>query len=180
MKALFFIMPLLIANACKTQDAKTISTNDTQVEMTQNNDNSCPDEGTCTVEVMENKTIEIMKDGLGDLYPEVKNGNNIVVQYTYSKQGPDGTVDGNYSETVHFEIPASTTNLSKEGTSLQDVKLLYGKQCYCKGEAGYYRISEGKLSLEKSNRQIAFDLQFNVGKTSQVVSHISENVKMEK
>ncbi len=178
MKALYFIMPLLIANACKTQDTKTISTNDTNMEVTENNHNSCPDGGTCTIEILEDKTLEIKEDGIGALYPEIKNGDNIVVQYTYSKQGPDGTVDGNYSETIHFEIPSSATNLGKQGASLQDVKLLYGKQCYCKGEAGYYKVSDGKLSLEKNNRQITFDLQFQVGKTSQVVTHISENARI--
>ena len=87
-------------------------------------------------------------------------GNNTVVEYTYLKEGPEGTADSNYSETIHFEIPASVESLSKVNASLGDVKLLYGKHCFCKGEAGYYPISNGELSVSANNKTLAFNLNF--------------------
>src|SRR5690606_35065738 len=156
---------------------KTISSENTSMEQVEKT-TGCPDEGTCTVVVHKNKKLAIKQDGIGSTYPEITDGENMVVEYTYLKKGPEGTADGNYSETIHFEIPAATTTLTKENASLQDVKLLYGKHCFCRGEAGYYTISNGKLLVEKSTQGIKFDLKFKVEKTSQVVTHISEVVKL--
>ena len=56
--------------------------------------------------------------------------------------------------------------------------MLYGKHCFCKGEAGYYPLTDGNLVVNRNSETITFNLQFNVGKTSQVVSHIVETVKL--
>lgn len=138
----------------------------------------CPDEGDCTVKIHKNMNLIIKEDGTGAIYPEMVAGKNTVVEYTYLKEGPEGTADGNYSETIHFEIPASVESLSKVNASLGDVKLLYGKHCFCKGEAGYYPISNGELSVSANNKTLAFNLNFKVEKTSQVISNISEKVKL--
>ncbi len=177
MKALIFLIPLFVANACKTQTGTVISSENTKMEQVENKV-GCPEEGACTVAVHKNKNLIIKEDGTGALYPEMVAGENMVVVYTYSKEGPEGTVDGDYSETVHFEVPATTKNLSKENASLSEVKLLYGKQCFCRGEAGFYLITNGKLLVEKTDQALVFDLKFNVEKTSQVVSHITETVKL--
>lgn len=178
MKALIFLIPLFVVNACKTQTGTVISSENTKMEQVENKVTGCPEEGACTVAVHKNKNLVIKEDGTGALYPEMVAGENMVVVYTYSKEGPEGTVDGNYSETIHFEIPATVENLSKENASLGDVKLLYGKQCFCRGEAGFYPITNGKLLVEITNQAVVFDLKFKVEKTSQVVSHISETVKL--
>lgn len=177
MKALIFLIPLFVVNACKTQTGTVISSENTNMEQVENKV-GCPAEGACTVAVHKNKNLVIKEDGTGALYPEMVAGENMVVVYTYSKEGPEGTVDGDYSETVHFEVHATTKNLSKENASLSDVKLLYGKQCFCRGEAGFYLITNGKLLVEKTDQALVFDLKFKVEKTSQVVSHISETVKL--
>ncbi|SRX54239.1 hypothetical protein [Aequorivita sp. CIP111184] len=178
MKALLFLIPLFFVNACKTQTGTVISSENTKMEQVENGDTGCPKEGTCSVVVHKNKHLVIKEDGTGALYPEMVAGENMVVEYTYSKEGPEGTADGNYSETIHFEIPATTENLSKENAKLAEVNLLYGKQCFCRGEAGFYPITNGKLLVEKSNTALMFDLKFKVEKTSQVVSHITETVKL--
>ncbi|CAM3310968.1 hypothetical protein [Aequorivita lipolytica] len=178
MKALYFLIPLFFVNACKTQTGTVISSENTKMEQVENKVTGCPEEGTCSVMVHKNKRLVIKEDGTGATYPEMAAGENMVVVYTYSKEGPEGTVDGDYSETIHFEIPTATTTLRKVDASLTDVNLLYGKHCFCKGEAGYYPVTNGKLLVEKSSQGITFDLKFKVEKTSQVVTHISEMVKM--
>lgn len=165
-------------NACKTQTGTVISSENTSMEQVENKVTGCPEEGTCSVVVNKNKHLVIKEDGTGAVYPEMVAGENMVVVYTYSKEGPEGTADGNYSETIHFEIPAGVENLSKEGAMLSEVNLLYGKQCFCRGEAGFYPINTGKLMVEKTNEALVFDLKFTVGKTSQVISHITETVKL--
>lgn len=178
MKALYFLIPLFMVNACKTQTETVISSENTNMSQLENNVAGCPEEGTCTVVLHKNKSFVIKEDGTGAMYPEMMASENMVVEYTYLKKGPEGTADGSYSETIHFEIPAATNSLSKENTSLSDVKLLYGKHCFCKGEAGYYPITDGKLVVKKSDQSVAFDLKFKIGRTSQVVSHIKETVKL--
>ena len=167
-----------MANACKTQTGPVISSENTSMEQVENKITGCPEEGTCTVVVHKDKKLTVKQDGIGATYPEITDGNNIVVEYTYLKEGPSGTADGNYSETIHFEIPSNMENLSKENASLGDVKLLYGKHCFCRGEAGYYPVTHGKLLLEKTDRNLVFDLTFKVDKTMQVISHITETVKL--
>ncbi|SRX73467.1 hypothetical protein [Aequorivita antarctica] len=178
MKALYFLIPLFMVNACKTQTGAVTSSENTTIEHMENKPTGCPEEGTCNVVVHKNKSLSIQEDGTGALYPQIIEGTSTVVEYTYLKEGPPGTADGNYSETIHFEIPAATTTLRKENASLNDVKLLYGKHCFCRGEAGYYPITDGKLLIEKSGQGIVFDLKFKVNKTSQVVTHISETMKL--
>ncbi|QQX77217.1 MULTISPECIES: hypothetical protein [Aequorivita] len=177
MKAFYFLIPLVMVNACKTQ-TETVTTTEKNTMEQVDTKNNCPEEGTCSVVLHKNKTLIVKEDGTGAVYPEMVDGQNIVVVYTYIKKGPEGTVDGDYSETIHFEIPATAENMSIINQNLSDVKLLYGKHCYCKGEAGYYPINDGKLLVEKNNRDLMFELNFKVGKTSQVVSRITETVKL--
>lgn len=177
MKAFYFLIPLLIVNACKTQTGTPISSENTNMEQVENKTMGCPDEGTCSVVVHKNKKLTIKEDGIGSTYPEIVDGTNIVVEYTYLKKGPAGTADGDYSETIHFEIPSNTNNLSKENTNLTDVKLLFGRHCFCR-DGGYFPITDGKLLVEKTNQAIMFDLKFNTDKTTQVISHITETARL--
>ncbi len=177
MKALYLLIPFFIVNACKTQTDTVTSSDNTTMEQTDKNSSGCPEEGTCTVIVYKNKTLIVKDDGTGASYPELAEGNNIVVEYTYHKAGPEGTADADYSETIHFEIPSNTNNLSKENASLRDVNLLYGRHCFCR-DGGYFPVTNGKLLVEKTAQGIMFDLKFNMGTTTQVISHIRETAKL--
>ncbi len=180
MKAFFLILPLLMVNACNTTKTTQVSSSEeNETELMENSKASCPEDGVCTLEVQRNKQIVLKKDEATAMYyPEIKDGDNMVVIYTFSKKGPEGTVDGNYSETIHFEISPNTNELTKKGKGLQDVKLLYGKQCYCKGEAGFYKVENGKLHVLKNNNKLEFNLQFAINKTSHKLSNISRTVQL--
>ena len=178
MRIFYLLIPILMFNACKTQ-TETVGTSQ-QTKMTQLKDKTiCPDEGTCSVIVYQNSTLTINEDTTGALYPQIEEGDNLVVEYTYLKEGPAGTADGSYSETIHFEIPSNVRSLRKENASLAEVGLLYGKHCFCPGEAGYYPITKGKLSVENTGESITFDVSFDQEKTSQKISRISETVSIE-
>lgn len=177
MKVFYFLIPLFMINACKTQTGTGISSENKTMEQIQNKKSDCPDEGTCSVVVHKNKKMTVKDDGTGMLYPDLEDGSSTVIEYIYLKEGPEGTADGNYSETIHFEIPAGTNNLSKENASLSDVNLLYGRHCFCR-DGGYFLITDGKLLVEKTAEGIMFDLKFNTGKPTQVISHITETAKL--
>lgn len=165
-------------NACKTQTGNVISSENTTMEQIEGKTSTgCPEDGECSVVVHKNVTLKLKGDGTGAMYPEFEDGNNIIVEYTYHKPGPENTADADYSETIHFEIPAGVDHISKENASLSDVKLLYGRHCFCR-DGGYFPVTEGKLLIEKTPEGIVFDLKFSTGNSNQVISHITETVKM--
>ncbi|WP_347373216.1 hypothetical protein [Aequorivita sp. Q41] len=177
MKALFILVSLCMVNACKTQTDTVITTNNTNMEQIKNKTTGCPEEGTCSVAAHKNQRLAIKDDGTGALYPEMTTGNNIIVAFTYAVKGPEGTADGDYSETIHFEIPSDTQRLSKENAALADVNLLFGRHCFCR-DGGYFPVTDGKLMVEKTDTLITFDLQFRTDKTSQTISHIRNTVTL--
>lgn len=73
MKALIFLIPLFVVNACKTQTGTVISSENTNMEQVENKV-GCPEEGACTVAVHKNKNLVIKEDGTGALYPEMVAG----------------------------------------------------------------------------------------------------------
>ena len=178
MKAIYFLAILFIAGACKTPGERIVISNNTNMEKVNEKDANCPEDGTCKVVVHEKSKLEVSDDGTGALYPQIQPGDNMVIEYTYYREAPEGIADGNYSETIHFEIPANTSTISKSNKELQDVKLLFGKHAFAP-DAGYYIIENGKLLLERIGDNLAFDLKFsNANRSSQLISHITETVRV--
>lgn len=166
-----------MVNACKTQTGTVISSEKKTMKQVKNTSNGCPEDGTCEVKIHKNKKLEIIDEGEGRMYSEIVDGENLVIEYTYLKPGPEGTADGNYFETIQFEVPANIKNLVKENAALAEVKLIFGKHGY--RNSGYYPVTDGKLSVQKTGNSISFSLNFKINQTSQVVSHIRETVKIE-
>ncbi len=178
MKAIYFLAILFMAGACKTSGEKVVISNTKNMEQVNKKDANCPEEGNCTVVVHEKSKLVVADDGTGALYPQIQPGENMVVEYTYYREAPEGIADGNYSETIHFEIPANASHISKSNKELQEVKLLFGKHAFAP-DAGYYQIENGKLLLEKTGHNLVFDLKFsNQDRSSQLISHITETVRI--
>lgn len=177
MKALFFLISIFLAISCKTQTAPTVSSDKGFARQIQNPESKCPEGGTCSVEVFENKTLAVLRDDAGVLYPSLGDGENTVVVYTFL-QNPEGTVDGDYSETLHFEIPASSRLVELENETLEKANVLFGKHCNCPGEAGYYKIVDGSLFMEQTENAVQFELFFKTDATSHKVSRVTETVQL--
>ena len=128
--------------------------------------------------IFNNSTLIIKEDNIGHLYPIVESGNNIVVEYKYQEDGQDGTVDGDYSETLHFEISKNTKELYLKDDQLTGVKLLFGKHCFCRGEAGYYFINKGKFKVVKSDKEIYFDIDFSMEEPYSKLIRVSKYLKL--
>lgn len=133
-------------------------------------------DGYYTTELQENKQLSIKKEeATGYLYPDITEGNNLVILFNYNKKAPEGIADGNHSETIHFEIPKEFNSLHKKDKELTDVKLLYGKHCFCE-DAGYYKVLNGELSVIKQNSKISFELSFELDGIESEIYHIKESV----
>lgn len=140
------IFLIFMMNNCKSVDSNSVSklTNNEKMNLQEQN---CPDNGTCKVEIMKNKSLRLLKDGIGKMYPKVVDGDNIVIQYTFTKGNPNNYQDGHDSETLHIEINANTLNELVDN-DLQQVNLLYGKHCFCKDIVGYYPIKKGQFLMQ--------------------------------
>lgn len=176
MKIFYFLIPLFLVNACKTQSGNVISSETNNMEKFEKSASDCPKGATCTVVIHKNKQLNIVDDGSGSFYPEIIDGKNLVVEYTFLKAGPDGTADGNYFENISFEIPAQAENLVKENSALSDVKMVFSKHGNRLG--AYYKVTQGKLLFSKAGNSATIDLRFKVDNSSQVISRIKETVNL--
>lgn len=172
MKVFHYFFILIIFGACK---AKTDTTTYSPSKIMQT---ECPKEGSYTTELQENKKLSIkIEEATGYLYPEVTEGDNLVILFNYNKEAPEGIADGNHSETIHFEIPRDFVELKKKDNELSDVNLLFGKHCFCE-DAGYYKVSNGELSVIKHPSKISFELFFKVEGIDSEIYHIKETVDL--
>ena len=88
--------------SCSSTAKKNNTTEDFK---SSNTESFCPENGTCTFEVFNKKTLELNKNGIGKLYPKINNGNNIVCKFTYTKDRDERYQDSQYIEELYFELP---------------------------------------------------------------------------
>ncbi len=169
---------LVIVSACKTGKNSNTITDKTDSDKTEKMTNACPAPANCSIEIFANSTLLLKEDTIGKLYPVIEKGENKVLKYTYSLKGPEGTADGDYTETIHLEIPSLSKKNNLTNEELQEVKALYGKQCFCKGEAGYYKITNGNLSIINKANQIQISFQYSINETSQKSTNFSQVIEL--
>ncbi|MCF6295913.1 MAG: hypothetical protein L3J25_09515 [Flavobacteriaceae bacterium] len=148
---------------------KTVSKNEADITNT-----NCPKDGVCTFEVLQNKSLKLLKDGIGELYPDISEGDKIILKFEYKRNEIPNTVDGNYSELIYVELDQNNLNIELENLDLQEVKLLFARLCFCRGQTGYYKVTNGKLSIKKESNNYKFNLEFIIDKVPQVITSINE------
>ena len=111
---------------------------------------TCPENGTCSIELIPNKTIVFETDNIGIMYPVISEGDKTILKYTYKRNEIPNTQDGYYTEIVYAELPATIAPIELSNEALQDVKLYFGRLCYCKGETGYFAINNGDFKITKN------------------------------
>lgn len=140
----------------------------------------CPIDGVCSFEVLENKSLELLKDGIGELYPNIIDDNNIVLKFEYKRNEIPNTVDGSYRELIYAELDPNNLAIDIENSQLQEVKLLFARFCFCKGQTGYYKVKNGKLFVSKEKDNYRIILEFKVDEVPQVISSINEVFRLKK
>jgi hypothetical protein len=104
----------------------------------------CPEIGECKLELLRGTGLAIKTDHIGRLYYALEiNPGKIVVRYTYTIKSK-GYQDDGYSEELVFETDSQFSNI-KTG-NIKDTKILFGVQCFCRGKAGFYKVSEGTVT----------------------------------
>ena len=72
-----FILFFLVLNvvSCKAKDQVS------QVKDEEKIQNYCPDDGTCTINVLTQKSFNVKRDNLGAIYLDIAEGNKIVLKF---------------------------------------------------------------------------------------------------
>ena len=140
------------------------------------NSNSC-NNGTCTIEFIPNKTLTFKKDNIGILYPEITEGTKTILKYTYKKTSATNAQDSNYTEIILAELPNEIKDIALSNNNLQTIKLHFGRLCYCKGETGYFPVTEGNFKLVQTSKN-SFEIKtnFTIHEVPQIISEINDTI----
>lgn len=160
MKLFFVSIILFVLAACST--SKSIDFEKLKAV-------DCPAGGVCKFEIFKNKSLAVKEDGIGQLYYDlVENKNTSVYVYTYFVAGPENTQDGNLTEKIIFELDKNNVeNLSLENESLQKVNMLFSRACFCRGQMGTFRVTEGFLKINENTVSVE-------AKTSKVLQTLTK------
>jgi len=162
---------ILLLAACGTQKNRTAV-----VEMPVPHVN-CPEGGDCTFEVLRDTELELTYDALGDLNPKIVPGNKVTVRYHFKKDEVPGTADSSHSEYLFLEFDPAVEQLILRDDELQQVKMVYGRICFCRGAMGYFPVTEGNLFLFNKNRELQIRSVFHVKKVPQIIQEIDEKIR---
>jgi hypothetical protein len=168
-KSLTLIVSVLLMN-CSVSKKNSESANGLS--------DNCPTGGECTVVLHKSKSLNVKVDETGATYFQLlENEGTSVIEYKYQKKVDEILQDANYLEEVIFEIPNNSTSLNLSDIELQNTKMLFGRHCYCKGQAGYFTITNGKLLLTQKNNEVQFKLDFKIFEVPQIINSIDVIVK---
>ncbi|HMC02307.1 MAG TPA: hypothetical protein VKN14_14805 [Flavobacteriaceae bacterium] len=135
----------------------------------------CPEDGDCTFEVLQNKSLKKLKGSLGELYYKVVDGDKILLKFEYERDQIPNTVDGHYIEQVFLELDGSSLEVELKSAELKNVKATFARFCYCKGQTGYYEIDEGNLLIKKTeDKNYQLDFSFKITQVPQIITEIHE------
>ncbi len=129
----------------------------------------CPKQARCSLTLLAGKTMAIQSESTGLRYNLVDQPGTTVIIYKYDKIVKGNLQDAGYREEIVFEYDG-TLPLSLADAQLQNVKMLFGRFCYCKGQTGYYAVRNGQLLIGDDGKA---QLHFNVSEVPQIIKDIS-------
>jgi hypothetical protein len=140
---------------------------------------ACPNDGKCSLKVEQNKAILLTNENTINFYPDIQEGQNIVLTFEYKRNEIPNTADGYYSEQLILELDPNNLEMTLSGKELQNVKLLFARFCYCKGQTGYYKINNGTIKVEKlNNGEYYISISFSQDAVPQIITFIGERFKI--
>ncbi len=137
---------------------------------------NCPEGGDCSFEVLQNSSFAVKTDKTGATYVEIEEGDKVVIRYQYEKDPVPDAMDSGYSEYLYFEIDPGRVELSLKDSDLQQVKMTFGRICYCKGAMGYFPVRKGNLLIYQNKGDLLVRTSFSVPKVPQITKEIDERL----
>ena len=166
-KALLFILCLVLISCGSKSQVLTENSRFTETD--------CTSDGVCSLKVETNKSLKLVNELSNTIYPDILDGDHIVLTFEYKRNDIPNTADGHYSEQLILELDPNNLDITLTGKTLQNVKLLFARFCYCKGQTGYYRINNGTLKVEKLDNEAYFiSISFSQDAVPQIITFIGE------
>lgn len=133
----------------------------------------CPENGVCTIEIAENKSLNVLKDDIGAAYYQlIEDTTKSVVHFKYDRNKIENASDSGHVEEIIFEINKNEKKLNLENIQLQETKMLFGRHCFCRGKAGFFKVKIGNLKISTEEEKIMYELSFKVNDIPQLFSEI--------
>jgi len=141
-------------------------------------ESTCPENGKCSIEVIKNKSLEVKTDEFGKIYYALNDDvAKSVIHYQYNRTIEEGLQDGQHREEIVFEINNSDEKISYSDFALQNTKMLFGRHCFCRGQAGYFKVNQGTLTLERKKGSSSIDLDFKIAEVPQLFTKVKATIK---
>ena len=140
---------------------------------------NCAIDTQCSIEIIPNSNLLVKQDELQNSHLNIEEGEKTVVKYEFKRNELPNTADAHHSELIYFEIDKNNNQLFLTNEALQNVKMIYGRFCYCKdGTSGYFKVTQGRLKLSRNDNELSIDFNFKVGKIPQLLTEIKETIKL--
>ncbi len=168
MKRTAILLLTLALSGCKCAQKDIAQSNVKPIQ-----ESPCPPKGKCSTQLLRNKSFTVVVDNYGKKhYTLMDSPETHVVKYEYTRGNEETMPDSGYREEIIFEIGAAGQEFALKDTELRQVKLLYGRFCFCpKDQVGYFEVDKGSLSVSgKGNISIALDF------TLEGIPHITKQI----
>jgi len=109
-----------------------------------------------------NVELLLKADEFGNDYLELVPSDKLVFKLQYLREQLPNTADSQYEEVVYVELTPPLTEVHLSGNQLAQVKMTFGRFCYCKGTSGYFRVSQGNLSVVPQGKTLHITAAFQV------------------
>jgi hypothetical protein len=118
---------------------------------------ACPENGKCTFEIIQNKSLNIKTDGIGKTYFELRDDpEKIVFKYKLDLNANEMLQDAGYTEEILFETDKDYGDFVFSDEKLKESKAIFQVMCFCRDKAGSYKITEG--NIEKKGNSLSISL----------------------
>jgi len=138
---------------------------------------SCPEGGDCTFELLRAKSLQFQQDEFGIGHLELKEGSSLVLHYSFVKSQKTKNQDDFYEEHLWLEIPEKEQNFILKDKEMMQVKAVFQRICFCKGQQGAFPLTQGELYLFHNPGTIKLKTSFKVDKRKQYINAIDEHLK---
>ena len=170
------IFLVLLCISCKP------TTNMTTTEgLLSNKTSYCPEDGTCSVEFIENKSYTLNYDEFSKSYLDVENSSSFsTFIFNYTKNPIANTEDSSYNEYVYLKLDSKTIQTGTfKDEQLYDFSPIYGRLCFCRGSNGYIKINNGSLQISKlTDKTYKVLFSFSVSELTQTINTIEEIINL--
>lgn len=166
MKYFLVLFSLFLTSSCCSKKVTLLENKD------QSSSFVCPNNGECSLTIIENKGLNLKNVNNDTIYEIVENNTKTLIKYNYSVNQDQTIYDGGYAEEIIFEIENKDYSENLIDENLKKAKVFYRRFCACRGKTGLKLLSKGNLDVSNNKGIVNLTLDFDCQETPQVTKTI--------